>query len=583
MVRRSRLFASTAGVLASLLACGPLALLAQAPERSDTPRPKGEPILIRQTEFGIPFKVDAPDQTPQVQLMVSNDRGANWVGYQRQSARQDRFTFQARNDGEYWFAIRTFDSSGQPTDRSAFFQPELKVAVDTQTPVVALDVEALESGWVIAKWTVKDPAIDPRQISLAYQTTAVGPYQQVQVDASKAYQSNGVIAGETRWMPLATERVMLVRMEATDKAGNVGAAQQTISVPLVARRPDWNGVPRQVPGTSGGDPNSLSAGNVPVDPFQQRRAEVPQAPKQPIPWPADNRISQMQEQASAGQPGGQVPPASSFAQDNPAAAAPQGQGPFRPANMKMEPPVANSTDPTQPPAPPARQHVGLPPGAEPQSINTKGFALNYGVETVGPSGVGQIELWVTRNAGETWEPGGVDPDRESPFDVEVQTEGVYGFRIVVEGGNGLTGRRPQPGDLADIWVNVDLSDPVVTITNVIYGEGPRVGHLDIGWSATDSYLIDRPISLFYASSMDGPWTPIVELIPNTGRHIWKITPEVPADIFLKATATDQAGNQGEFVLKRAIANDGLVPRGQIRSLQPRKPATDQARMPVTVR
>ena len=582
MVRRPRLFASTAGVLASLLACGPLALLAQAPERSDAPRPKGEPILIRQTEFGIPFKVDAPDQTPQVQLMVSNDRGANWVGYQRQSARQDRFVFQARNDGEYWFAIRTFDAAGRATDHSTFFQPELKVAVDTQTPVVSLDVQALESGEVIAKWSIKDPAIDPRQISLAYQTTAVSPYQQVQVDASKAYQSNGVIAGETRWFPLATERVMLVRMEATDKAGNVGTAQQTISVPLVARRPDWNGVPRQVPGTSGGDPNSLSAGNVPVDPFQQRRAEVPQPPKQPVPWPADNRISQLQQQAT-GQPEPQMPPARSFAQNDAASAAPQNQTPFRPANMKMEPPVANSTDPAQPPAAPARQHVGLPPGAEPQSISTKGFALNYGVETVGPSGVGQIELWVTRNAGETWEPGGVDPDRESPFDVEVQAEGIYGFRIVVEGGNGLTGRRPQPGDLADIWVNVDLTDPVVTITNVIYGEGPRVGHLDIGWSATDPHLTERPISLFYAASADGPWTPIVEEIPNSGRHIWKITPEVPADIFLKVTATDQAGNQGEYVLKRAIANDGLVPRGQIRSLQPLKPVPDQAGMPVTVR
>src|SRR5690606_38913015 len=118
---------------------------------------------------------------------------------------------------------------------------------------------------------------------------------------------------------------------------------------------------------------------------------------------------------------------------------------------------------------------------------------------------GQIELWVTRDAGQSWEPGGIDPDRESPFDVEVQTEGMYGFRIVVEGGNGLTGRRPQPGDLADIWVNVDLTKPVATLTNVVYGEGRQVGHLDISWSCSDAHLAARPVSLYYSASLDGPW------------------------------------------------------------------------------
>lgn len=579
MVAKFRLLAVTAGVLATMLSFEQISLQAQPAERPTSPRPKGDPILVRQTEFGIPFKVDAPNETPQVQLMVSNDRGANWIGYQRQSSRQDRFVFQARNDGEYWFAIRTFDASGRATDSSAFFQPELKVAVDTQTPTVTLDVQALESGEVIAKWAVKDPAIDPQQIHLSYQTSASSPYQHVKVDATKAYQANGLIAGETRWFPLATERVMLVRLEAYDRAGNAGAAQQSLSVPLVAQRPNWNGVPRQVPGTAGGDPNSLNGGNVPVDPFQQRRIETPQPPKQAVPWPTNNTMTPPQSQSTSPT----QPAPSTFAQQEQQPPAPGLDSPFRPANMKMEPPVANSSDPNLRPQQPKDRHVGLPPGVQPQSINTKGFALNYGVETVGPSGIGQIELWVTRDAGETWEPGGVDPDRESPFDVAVQSEGIYGFRIVVEGGNGLTGRRPQPGDLADIWVNVDLSKPVATITNVIYGEGPNVGHLDISWTATDAFLAERPISLYYGSSADGPWKPIAEEIANSGKFIWKITPEVPADIFLKATATDQAGNIGEYVLKRAIANDGLVPRGQIRSLRPLKPLNDQAGMPVTVR
>lgn len=600
MFANLRMLAATAGVLASLLACH--ASLAQ----EGTSRTTQDPMLVRHTEFGIPFQVATPHETPEVQLMVSNDRGANWVGYQRQAAQQNRFMFQAHNDGEYWFAIRTFDSSGRPTDTGSYFQPELKVAVDTRTPVVTLNVEALESGEVIAKWTIRDSAVDPSGIHLSYQTAPNSPFQQVEVDASKAYRENGVIAGETRWFPFATERVMLVRIDAYDKAGNVGVAQQSLSLPLVATRPRWNGVARQAPGQPSGGPSSLAGGSIPVDPFQKRR-DIPAPPTQSVPWPTNNAVPVAE--MSGSQPGNnRKPPEQSLAQQTlpqqqqgwkpqtASAPAPQStpsepQDRFRPASMQMEPPVANS-GPVGPAQPPVGQSVpdtsipskiGLPPGVTPQFINHKGFALNYGVDTVGPSGIGQIELWVTRDAGQTWEPGGIDPDRESPFDVEVKTEGMYGFRIVVEGGNGLTGRRPQPGDLADIWVNVDLTNPVATITNVVYGEGAQVGHLDISWSCSDAHLAARPISLYYSNSLDGPWKPIAEEIANSGRYVWKITPEVPHDIFLKVTAADEAGNMGEYVLKRAIANDGLVPRATIRSLQSAPPLHEEAKLPVSIR
>ncbi len=594
MFAKPRLLAATAGVLASMLALGPHMLSAQAQRSAGTtssnggPVADGGPVLTRQTEFGIPYQVDAPGSTPEVQLMVSNDRGANWVGYHRQSSQQTRFVFQAKADGEYWFAIRTFDASGRPTETNGYFKPELKVAIDTETPEVSLKAQALESGEVIVQWTIHDPAIDAEQIQLSYQSSSQAPYQTVEVDASKAYQADGIIAGETRFFPIATERVMQIRLDAYDKAGNVGFAQQSVSVPLVAQKPRWNGVPQPAPGKDGPAQDSLAGGNIPVDPFQQRRIEMPEAPKQAVPWPTDNAVPRPQNQAKTN-PQSLAGAAPGTAATQPLAGMPAPPLPqntdqrFKPASMKMEPPMASSGQPAERPTVRANSTVGLPPGVSAQAINHKGFALNYGVDTVGPSGIGQIELWVTRDGGETWEPGGTDPDRQSPFDVEVQAEGTYGFRIVVEGGNGLTGRRPQPGDLADIWVNVDLTKPIATITNVVYGEGPHVGHLDISWNATDADLADRPVSLYYASSADGPWRPIAEEIANSGQYIWKITPDVPADIFLKATARDRSGNLGEFILKRAIANDGLVPRAQIRSLQPISGQNDQAAMPYTIR
>jgi len=554
-----------------------IVLLLMLMVRSAFGQSEEQPLLVRQTEFKIPFQVSEPNATPEVQLMVSNDRGANWISYQRQSALRKQFVFQAHADGEYWFAIRTYDRAGRPTDSNSIWQPELRVAVDTQTPVVNLEVRALETGEVIAKWMVRDPLVDPEAIHISYQTAPQTPFQPVEIDIAQATRNAGVIAGETRFFPFATERVMQVRIDAYDKVGNAGVAQQTVSMPLIAARQPWYGVPKKSPNhpdPSQREGDQFAGGNVPVDPFQQRREEEPR-PTKPIQWPEDNSMP--------GRQSNPAPAPSVAATPTPPPLAPNPHTSFHPASMQMEPPVANSA---QPPTVQARSEsslLGLPPGVTPQHISQKRFALNYGVSAVGPSGVGQIELWVTRNGGQTWEPSGIDPDRQSPFDVEVQNEGLFGFRIVVEGGNGLVGRRPQAGDLADIWVNVDFSRPIATITNVIYGQGARVGQLEIQWEANDKSLAARPISLYFSPNVDGPWKPIVESTSNTGKYVWQITQDVPLDVFLRITAADQAGNIGEFVLPRPIANDGLVPNATIKSIAPVPANQEQAGLPVTIR
>jgi len=585
----------------------------------------GDPVVSRHADFAIPYQVNDPAVTPEVQLMVSRDGGANWVGDVRQRADAGRFRFQAADDGEYWFAVRTFNTSGRPTDGGSFWQPELKVRVDTQVPTVTLDVEVVPNGEVIAKWSVRDPSLDESKIYLSYQSAPQAPFQPVELSLEDAYRTKDTIAGETRWRPIVTERNMLVRLDAYDQGGNVAVSQKTVGLPLVAKRPAWNNFPRQ-PGGEPQDTHSAFQATGPnrQDPFTQgRQGAVPQS----IPWPENN---QRGPQPSGGQfaggtapatgnmpalpgvtppathmagnqgtwtPGGSSPSGgvrggSENTGQRPGVSSPaaqpqsvgastspgqQGPGRFEAASMKMEPPVAN------PQPQPKRSAVGLPPGVKPSMTNQKRFALNYSVDTVGPSGVGQVELWVTHDGGKSWEPGGVDPDRQSPFDVEVQSEGNYGFRIVVEGGNGLTGRRPQAGDLADIWVAVDTTKPVVTITSVVYGEGHRAGELDIAWTAFDPNLAEAPISIYYSSSVAGPWKMVAEGLENTGLYTWRISPDVPADIYLKIVAEDGAGNEGEYILSRPIENDGLVPQAKIKSVEPLPPKNDQAKMPVSIR
>lgn len=200
-------------------------------------------------------------------------------------------------------------------------------------------------------------------------------------------------------------------------------------------------------------------------------------------------------------------------------------------------------------------------------IGTRRFRLDYGIDAIDPSGVARVDLWMTPD-GRSWHAWGSDPDNQSPFPVEVERDGRYGFRIVVHSKDGLTGQGPAAGDPADLWVLVDSQSPLVHITSVPYGRGNEAGRLVINYSASDDQIALRPITLAYSASPQGPWKLIGEGIRNEGRHLWKPTTDVPDQIYLRIEALDKAGNVGVHVLSQVIDVSGLVPQGTIRGVSP---------------
>ena len=203
-----------------------------------------------------------------------------------------------------------------------------------------------------------------------------------------------------------------------------------------------------------------------------------------------------------------------------------------------------------------------------QHVNTIRFQLGYRIDAIDPSGVDRVVLWMTEDGGRNWKSWGTDPDAQSPFPVEVEHSGLYGFRIVIHSRDGLTGIAPRRGDRADMWVNVDTDPPQVRITSVPYGRGDEAGRLIINWEVADEFLTLRPITLSYRSHPQQPWQVIEHGLRNTGRYTWKVAPNVPEKVFLKLEAVDQAGNVGAFQLENLIDLSGLVPRGRIQSVQP---------------
>ncbi len=229
-------------------------------------------------------------------------------------------------------------------------------------------------------------------------------------------------------------------------------------------------------------------------------------------------------------------------------------------------PVPGRSDPEA--LPESSSLVPLPVVDSPRLSNSRRFTLDYDLESVGPDGIKEIELWGTTDNGLTWGKWGSDQDKISPMEVEVNNEATYGFRIVIVGNNGLEGNKPQRGDPADIYVGIDTTRPRCKITSAAYGKGADAGKLDIRWEATDLHLGPRCVSLAYSDRADGIYTPIAAGLDNSGQFLWQCDPRGHKQVYLQLEVRDEAGNIAVERLTDPIHIEGLVPQGKIRSLTP---------------
>jgi len=199
-----------------------------------------------------------------------------------------------------------------------------------------------------------------------------------------------------------------------------------------------------------------------------------------------------------------------------------------------------------PAALPSPLDVGPAQVAPPESpvtllkVNNKHIQFNYDLTDVGPSGVGGVEIWYTCD-GKTWQKSD-KLAKEGSCSVDVDQEGGYGFVFLARTGFGGGKEPPRDGDTPQIWVEVDLTRPVVSLTCCQLDTASR--SLQIGWTATDRNLARKPISLSFAEQSEGPWTPFAINLENTGHYQWPISPGTPHKFWIRVEAADSAGNVG---------------------------------------
>jgi hypothetical protein len=151
-----------------------------------------------------------------------------------------------------------------------------------------------------------------------------------------------------------------------------------------------------------------------------------------------------------------------------------------------------------------------------------------------------VEIYVTHDHGNTWRRVGEDTDRQSPAEIDLPGEGLFGVRLAITNGNGFGGTAPVRGDQPQCWIEVDTTAPFVQLrpTEVV----PNGGALDIRWSASDLNLGAECVSLFFRIGTDAPWQPIARGLKNDGLHRWAFPRDIGSKFLFKVEVVDQAGN-----------------------------------------
>jgi hypothetical protein len=245
--------------------------------------------------------------------------------------------------------------------------------------------------------------------------------------------------------------------------------------------------------------------------------------------------------------------------------------------------------------------MGMSRMPELQYANSTHLELDYEVAECGPSDIGAVDLWLTRDNGRNWEffredqagpraagnmPGLSGPGKRTVA-VDLPCEGLYGFTIVLKSQAGLCRQPPVAGEAPEIRVEVDTTPPSI----LLYGPKADSRQRDaviLTWEVTEKNPTPT-VALEWSPDPAAGWQLIAEtpgspsLLPDhpDGKsYVWKMPPGTPPKVHLRVTARDAAGNasvaetgvhEGGVFTAEAVLIDLKEPRGRLISVHARRP------------
>ncbi len=182
-------------------------------------------------------------------------------------------------------------------------------------------------------------------------------------------------------------------------------------------------------------------------------------------------------------------------------------------------------------------------GDEPVQVRSRVVDIEF---TVNDSALplDSVELWYTLDGGVTWRAGGVDPDRQSPITFHAPQEGLYGFFVVVTNSTGPSSMAPTQGLKPQLQAFIDDTPPIVQLHPVHQTTALGQRLLQIRWTAIDSHLGSRPVTVAYQRPPDQTWYPVSpDPLVNTGRFDWRLPESLTGPVAVRLTVSDKAGHQ----------------------------------------
>lgn len=195
-------------------------------------------------------------------------------------------------------------------------------------------------------------------------------------------------------------------------------------------------------------------------------------------------------------------------------------------------------------------------------------SLNYQVDNVGPGGSVTVDVWVTRDEGQTWNMVKSDTDQRSPVSFDLPGEGLYGATLVISMAN-QPASAPAAGAVPDCWIEVDVTKPAAHLLAVRPGTTPetRNSYL-ITWTAADKNLKPLPIDLHYATSPQGPWQVVAKGLKNVGNYRWNAPGGLNGPVLVRMEVHDLAGNVTQCDSNQGSTVSG-PPKVRVLSVVPR--------------
>lgn len=502
------------------------------------------PTVTKHRVFSIPFFISDPAVAPsEVLLYVSGDRGKTWKLYQRRSANAGKFDFRAGEDGEFWFVVGTDRNPIVPQEGTS---PDKRVIVDNEQPEVELKLDTSSNGRMRATWWCADPTLNARSFQLQYRTSSSPAWKSL--DVVRPQHSQDGFDGEVSWIVADQEGMVDVTALIEDEAGNEASLTRSLplsSAPVHVKRD--NQIARQ--STTSFASNRTRKHTKPHEGREELgiwTSEENAFDSSPLPW--RNPLSSKED---SDQLDPSIPLASFVERDtSPDLPDPMGMQ----ANTRHREPL---------------QDGNVKEPREDDAIlfsNSRQFNLEYDIADLDGE-LERVELWITEDKGNHWEPYGLDEDLLSPVLVEVEAEGRYGFRMLLHAKNGRSNRPPQNSDPPDVTIEVDTTRPQAAIRSAEYQAGPSGNRLVVDWDAHDRNLAKGSIILSYSKTVEGPWVIFAREVENVGHHEWRPNVKLPKSFYVQLDTQDKAGNRTVHRFPKAISLKSIAPKARVRFLQ----------------